>query len=151
MPSAAPDWQIKREPECRPFFGRSTGKQAAWILLFLLKREPSEVRHWLLQFKGVGPKTASIVMQFSLRQPAFPVDTHIYRVSGRLGLRPSKLSVEKTHLWMEELFLAEQYGPAHLNIIRLGREICHARNPDCLHCPLKRNCFFYRQTPTVIK
>jgi endonuclease-3 len=120
-------------------------------LAFLADMEPSEVRHWLLQFKGVGPKTASIVMQFSLQHPAFPVDTHIYRVSGRLGLRSPTLSVEKSHSWMEELFMPEQFGPAHLNLIRLGREICHARNQDCPNCPLKRNCLYYRQTPRVNK
>jgi endonuclease-3 len=114
-------------------------------LTFLAKLKPVEARQWLLKFKGVGPKTASIVMQFSLQHPAFPVDTHIYRVTGRLGLRPAKLSVEKTHLWMEELFNQEQYGPGHLNLIRHGRKVCHSRNPDCPKCPLKRNCPYYRQ------
>jgi len=114
-------------------------------LTFLRTLDPTEARQWLLRFKGIGPKTASIVMQFGLQQPAFPVDTHIYRVSGRLGLRPSKMNVEKTHVWMEELFYPDQYGPAHLNLIRLGREICHARHPDCRNCPLKRKCLYYQQ------
>lgn len=114
-------------------------------LSFLAKMKVDDARQWLLKFKGVGPKTASIVMQFSLHHPAFPVDTHVYRVSGRLGLRPDKLSVEKTHAWMEALFSKEQYGPAHLNLIRLGRETCHARNPDCPICPLKQNCLYYAQ------
>jgi endonuclease III len=114
-------------------------------LSFLAELKPAEARQWLLRFKGVGPKTASIVMQFSLQHPAFPVDTHIYRVTGRLGLRPAKFSVEKTHLWMEELFNPEQYGPGHLNFIRHGRGVCHSRNPECPHCPLKRYCTYYHQ------
>ena len=114
-------------------------------LSFLAKMKGADARQWLLKFNGVGAKTASIVMQFSLEHPAFPVDTHVYRVSGRLGLRPVNLSVEKTHAWMEALYSKEQYGPAHLNLIRLGREICHARKPDCQVCPLKRNCLYYAQ------
>lgn len=83
-------------------------------------------------------------MQFSLGIPAFPVDTHVYRVSGRLGLRPENMNVEKTHAWMEELFDPAQYGPGHLNIIRHGREICHARKPECERCPLSKLCDFYQ-------
>ena len=116
-------------------------------LCFLADLTSEEARMWLLRFKGVGPKTASIVMQFSLNHPAFPVDTHIYRVSGRLGLRPQKLNVEKTHELMEMLFNPDQYSSAHLNIIRLGREICHARKPKCLDCPLQKQCTYFDNLP----
>jgi endonuclease-3 len=77
------------------------------------------------------------------------VDTHIYRVTGRIGLRPEKMNVEKTHAWMEQLFLPDQFGPGHLNIIRLGREICHPRNPECERCPLNTKCDFYRNLKTL--
>ena len=90
-----------------------------------------EARAWLMKFKGVGPKTAAIVLQFSLNKPAFPVDTHIYRVSGRIGLRPEKMTVEQTHEHLESLLPPETYYAAHLNLIRLGREVCHPRKPDC--------------------
>ena len=60
-------------------------------LSFLAELPVEEAREWLLRFKGVGRKTAAIVLQFSLNRPAFPVDTHIYRVTGRLGVRPAKL------------------------------------------------------------
>jgi len=113
-------------------------------LFFLADMPPKEVRQWLLRFKGVGPKTASIVMQFSLNHPAFPVDTHIYRVSGRLGLRPQKMNIEKTHELMELIFTPDQFSVAHLNIIHLGREICLARKPKCLHCPLQKLCTYYQ-------
>jgi len=112
-------------------------------LHFLADLSLEETRQWLLQFKGVGPKTASIVMQFALNHPAFPVDTHIYRVTGRLGLRPAKMSVEQTHTWMEQLFTPDQYGIGHLNFIHLGREICQARKPLCPQCPLNNLCDFY--------
>ena len=117
-------------------------------LCFLADLTSEEARQWLLRFNGVGPKTASIVMQFSLNHPAFPVDTHIYRISGRLGLRPQKMNVEKTHELMAKLFNPDQYSTAHLNIIRLGREICLARKPKCLDCPLQKQCSYFNNLPS---
>ncbi len=112
--------------------------------LNFLKEWPAEEAHaWLTRFKGVGLKTAAIVLQFSLGMPAFPVDTHIYRVSGRIGLRPEKMNVEQAHAYLAQLFPPEEYGPAHLNLIRLGREVCHARKPDCPDCPVKEWCKYY--------
>ena len=117
-----------------------TEERSELDLDFLKDWPPDDVRAWLVKFKGVGPKTAAIVMQFSLDMPGFPVDTHVYRVSGRLGLRPDKMSVEKAHIHLAALFPPETYGTAHLNIIRLGREICHARKPECEACPLRGVC-----------
>ena len=68
---------------------------------FLKTMSPSQASEWLLQFKGVGPKTAAIVLQFSLDMPAFPVDTHIYRITGRLGLRPEKMNANQAHPYLE--------------------------------------------------
>jgi len=110
---------------------------------FLADLPVEEARRWLMQFKGVGPKTAAIVLQFSLSRPAFPVDTHIYRVSGRLGLRPANMSVERTHDLLADLFPPESYYAAHLNLIRLGREICHPRRPNCASCPVNSLCDYY--------
>jgi endonuclease-3 len=112
-------------------------------LTFLRQMEPEQVRAWLSQFKGVGPKTAAIVMQFSLDMPAFPVDTHIYRVSGRIGLRPQNMDVEKAHEHLAALLPPEAYYPAHLNLIRLGREICQARRPNCPSCPVRTLCDYF--------
>lgn len=113
---------------------------------FLADLPVDEARAWLLRFKGVGLKTAAIVLQFSLNRPAFPVDTHIYRVSGRLGLRPESMNLEKTHQLMEELANPEDYHAGHLNLIRLGREICHARKPECPRCPVNDLCPYPNKT-----
>jgi len=110
---------------------------------FLRKRTPEAVREWLLQIKGVGPKTAAIVMQFALGMPAFPVDTHIHRVTGRIGLRPPKASREQSHQILAELFAPETYYAAHLNLIRHGREICKAGRPRCEQCTLTDLCDYY--------
>lgn len=114
-------------------------------LSFLKEYSPQEATEWLTQFKGVGPKTAAIVLQFSLELPAFPVDTHVHRITGRLGLRPEKMSAEKTHRHMEDLLPEDTYYDAHLNLIRLGREICTARKPKCPECPLTDLCDYYAE------
>jgi len=125
---------------------RSITKARGELSLEFLRDLPTEeARAWLTQFKGVGPKTAAIVLQFSLDKQAFPVDTHIYRVTGRIGLRPAKMNVEKAHTYFEKLFPPESYYAAHLNIIRLGREICVARKPKCPECPLQDLCDYYAE------
>jgi endonuclease-3 len=113
-------------------------------LNFLHGESPDRVREWLMQFKGVGPKTASIVMLFSLDMPAFPVDTHVHRVTRRLGLLPEDMNAEKAHTYLEDIFPQEQYYAAHLNLIRHGREVCQARRPDCQNCVLQDICSYYR-------
>jgi endonuclease-3 len=114
-------------------------------LTFLQDLSVDEARTWLLKFKGVGPKTAAIVLLFALDMPDFPVDTHIYRLSGRLGLRPEKMSADKAHQHLAELFPAETYYPAHLNIIHHGRQVCHARTPVCDRCCLMDLCRHYKE------
>ena len=120
---------------------RSISEQRGELSLdFLADLSAEAAYEWLVQFKGVGPKTATIVIQFSLNKPALPVDTHVYRVTGRIGLRPDKMSVEKAHVHLAALFPPETYYAGHLNIIRLGREICQARNAQCERCPLLPIC-----------
>jgi endonuclease-3 len=116
---------------------------------FLRGRKPSETREWLRQLPGVGPKTAAIVMLFALDLPAFPVDTHVYRVTGRLGMRAANMTAEAAHEHLAKIFSPEQYASAHLNLIRLGREVCHARKPECPRCPLRRMCLYYRRLKTA--
>ena len=113
-------------------------------LSFLKDKSPEEARKWLTSFEGVGLKTASIVMVFSLGMPAFPVDTHIYRVTGRLGLRPEKADVTQTHMLMLDLFDPAVYGPAHINLILLGRRLCDARKPKCGECFLNDICDWHQ-------
>jgi endonuclease-3 len=125
---------------------REITKQRGELSLDFLGEYPSEeALTWLTQFKGVGPKTASIVLLFSLDKPAFPVDTHIYRVSGRIGLRPPKMNADQAHNHLGKLFPPETYYAAHLNIIRLGREICQARRLNCEACPLNQLCDTYAE------
>lgn len=111
-------------------------------LEFLREMPRDEAREWLMNVKGVGPKTAAIVLLFSMGIPAFPVDTHIYRVTGRMGLRPVNFSVEKAHTYLEERIPEEMFYDLHLNLIRLGREVCGARSWHCYRCPVEKLCEF---------
>lgn len=132
----------QKGPRIQQVLRQITEERGGLDLSFLADLPLEEARNWLTKFNGVGPKTAAIVLCFSLGRPAFPVDTHIYRVSGRIGLRPEAMTVEQAHPHLENLFPPETYYAAHLNLIRLGREICHARKPDCLNCPIRKLCDF---------
>lgn len=107
---------------------------------WLKEKTPEETMNWLIQMKGVGLKTASIVMVFSLDMPAFPVDTHVYRVTGRLDLRPQKMNIDNAHRWFMTSNRPESFGSLHLNIISLGRDFCQARKPKCRTCPVESIC-----------
>jgi endonuclease-3 len=122
-----------------------TQERGELSLDFLREMPVDEAKAWLTQIKGIGPKTAAIILLFSLGMPAFPVDTHIHRVSGRLGLIGPKVSAEKAHDLLEDLMPPDWYYAFHLNVIRHGREICHARNPKCEICPLQNSCDYYQE------
>lgn len=134
----------QKGPRIQQVLRSITEERGSLDLSFLGDLSVEEARTWLTRFNGVGPKTAAIVLCFSLGKPAFPVDTHIYRVTGRIGLRPERMTVEQAHPHLEGLFPPETYYPAHLNIIRLGREICTARRPYCEKCPIIELCDFGR-------
>jgi endonuclease-3 len=111
---------------------------------FLKDMPLEEARAWLMSLDGVGPKTAAIVLCFAFNLPAFPVDTHIHRVGQRIGFLPEGISAEKAHPVMEAIIPPEDYFAFHLNLIRLGREICAARRPACERCPLQAQCDYYQ-------
>lgn len=134
----------QKGPRIQNVLRQITAERGSLDLDFLFGLSAEDAMAWLKSFKGVGPKTASIVLQFSLAKPAFPVDTHVYRVSGRIGLRPAKMNVEQTHEHLAHLFTPDQYGSGHINLILLGRRLCHARKPECPICPVNHLCNYYR-------
>ena len=111
---------------------------------FLADWPVGEAKTWLSSIKGVGPKTAAIVLLFSLGRPAFPVDTHVHRVTKRLGLIGPRTSREKAHDDLEGLVPPKDYYALHLNVIRHGRQVCTSRKPHCQDCDLCALCEFYR-------
>jgi len=96
----------------------------------------------LTSLPGVGHKTASIVMLFCFNREAFPVDTHIQRISQRTGLAGPKASPAAIKAIWEALLPGERYYALHLNLIRLGREVCRAQAPRCALCPIQPHCAY---------
>jgi endonuclease-3 len=132
----------QKGPRIQQVLRAITAQRGALDLEFLRTWPVGEARAWLTQFKGVGPKTAAIVLLFALGRPAFPVDTHVHRVTGRLGLRPENMSADASHPHFEGLLPPDTYYAAHLNLIRHGREVCHARHPACGACRLAQMCAY---------
>ena len=139
----------QKGPRIQKVLSQITNECGDLSIDFLRDMSAEDARSWLMRFKGVGPKTAAIVLLFSLDLYAFPVDTHVYRVSGRLGLLPDKMSVEAAHVHLEQVFLEQHYYDVHLNVIRLGREVCHARKPECLICPIRQHCSYWKDEREV--
>ena len=116
------------------------GRRGSFDLRFLGDLPVAESRSWLESLPGVGPKTAAVVLLFSLDRPALPVDTHVHRVARRLGLAPGKASAEQTQALLEPLLAREEVYPFHMYLIEHGRRTCVARRPRCPVCVLRRGC-----------
>ena len=109
-------------------------------LEFLKRRPPDEAKAYLLSVPGVGPKTAACVLVFSFGMPVFPVDTHIHRVTMRLGLLPEGIGAARAHDKLQALVPPRLVYPLHMLLIRHGRDTCHARKPECRRCKLLSLC-----------
>jgi endonuclease-3 len=117
----------------------------AITLSFLADMGKEEAMAYLLSLPGVGPKTASVVLLFAFRFPFLPVDTHVYRVSRRLGLLAEDVRQEKAQPILERIVPVEKYLSLHLNLITHGRLICRARGPRHEECTLRNCCDYYVQ------
>ena len=113
----------------------------------LLKEDVNRARGYLLNLPAIGRKTADIVLLFHYGKPVMPVDTHIARISKRLGFVPSKADYEEIRKVLEEALEhdEEKLLTMHLALISFGRKICSARNPKCKMCPVKTYCGHYRK------
>ncbi len=107
---------------------------------FIYSLPLEEARKTLMRLPGVGPKTADVVLVFCAGKPTLPVDTHVNRVSKRLGLALPNADYEDVRETLQSLFSPEDYLPVHLLLISLGRRYCKARNPLCKPCPVKSLC-----------
>ncbi|MBD3159534.1 MAG: endonuclease III [Candidatus Lokiarchaeota archaeon] len=112
--------------------------------LSLLNDMPlDEAKNWLTSLHGVGPKTAAIILLFSFGRPALPVDTHVWRVTKRLGLIDQDTSREKAHVVLEEIIPHDCVFSLNRNLVKHGRGICKAQNPLCEKCFLNEHCDYY--------
>ncbi|MBI1902649.1 MAG: endonuclease III [Planctomycetia bacterium] len=107
---------------------------------FLHAMPTAKALEYLRNFAGVGPKTAACVLLFACRKPVLPVDTHVLRVSGRLGLIGPKTNAEKAHEELAQLVPRRKVLDFHIQIIRHGRRVCTAQRPRCTECVLLDLC-----------
>ena len=119
------------------------GYFGGFSLSVLRKTDSETIQEIFGGLKGVGPKTVHCLLLFGLGREAFPVDTHVLRVGTRLGFIPGGMSAEKAHRWMSPLVPNGKSHSLHINLIRLGRSFCRARNPRCPDCFLKKDCFYF--------
>ena len=120
-------------------------REGSFSLERLCRLPLAEARDYLLSFQGVGDKTAACVLLFSCGRPAFPVDTHILRLSRRLGLIPEPATAREAHERLGRLVPETKMYELHLNLIAHGRAVCRARKPECPRCCLKGRCRYYRR------
>jgi len=106
----------------------------------ILKRKPEQARSILMEFPGVGYKTADIMLAFVMGHPTIPVDTHVMTIAKRLGIVRNNAGYEETRLALEKLVLPKRRVRMHLSLIRFGREICRAPRPLCPKCLVNRTC-----------
>jgi endonuclease-3 len=123
-------------------------RRGSFDLSFLRDLPLAEAKQWLRSLPGIGPKTAACVLCFACDLPALPVDTHVHRVSQRLGLIGPKVSADAAHELLERALLPEQVYAFHVNMILHGRQVCHAQRPECGRCPLADLCEYYLAQPT---
>ncbi len=136
----------QKAPRIQKALRRILAERGEFNIDFLADLPVAEAMRWLTSFDGIGHKTASIVLLFCFNKPAFPVDTHVARVTRRLGLAGPKDSEEKIKAIWEQLTPPEWYYPLHLNLIRHGREVCQARRPLCAACVLNEVCRYAGKT-----
>jgi endonuclease-3 len=129
-----------KAPRIRHVLREVREQVGSFDLSFLAALPLDDARAWLTALNGVGPKTASCVLLFSLDRPAMPVDTHVHRVSLRLGLIPERTSAERAHALLEAIVPDGEAYAAHMLMIRHGRETCVARRPKCAACVLVQCC-----------
>jgi len=129
-----------KAPRIQAILREVRDREGSFDLTSLRAMSDDEARAYLIGLPGIGPKTAAVVLSFALGRDAMPVDTHVHRVTRRLGLIPPKATAERADRILHELVPDGMRTPLHVAFIRLGREICKAPTPRCRQCPLKDLC-----------
>ena len=111
-------------------------------LEFVEKMPNEKARKFMQNFRGVGPKTAACTLLFASHKEIFPLDTHIFRIFKRMGILPAKISDKTAHELSDKFVPKGKFYSLHVNLIRLGKEICRPREPKCEICPLVEYCDF---------
>jgi endonuclease III len=143
-----------KAPRIQEVLRQIWAERGTFDLGFLFDMPMDKAKAWLSGFKGVGPKTAACVLMFACGMPVLPVDTHVYRVSQRLGLIDAHTNAEKAHVVLEGMLAPERRYRFHVHLITHGRQVCKAQRPLCEECVVREWCSYYaevvsRANPTV--
>ncbi len=114
-------------------------QQGSYDLDYLRDKELDDARAELSEIKGLGAKSVNCILLFSLRREAFPVDTHVYRVLHRLDIHRQR-DLGRANDELQDAVPEGAAYPLHVNVIRHGRQVCHARRPECFHCGIEDLC-----------
>ncbi len=109
-------------------------------LNFLHDFDAKDAAAYLLQFRGIGPKTIACTLLFACRKDVFPLDTHIFRILRRVGLIPQKCTDARAHQIMDAVVPRGKFYSLHVNLVRHGRTLCRPRDPLCEKCPIVEYC-----------
>ncbi len=162
-PGAAPDWSAvegaevgalidvirigglanQKAPRIQAALRTIRERSGGYDLEFLAALPPREARDWLTAIPGIGRKTASIVLLFCFGMPLMPVDTHVERVSRRIGLAPPAAGPDEQHEIYADLLEPDQFYACHVLLIQHGRRTCDARRPACDRCPIAPRCRYF--------
>ncbi|WGI16793.1 endonuclease III [Methanonatronarchaeum sp. AMET-Sl] len=112
---------------------------------FLNQLSLEESKNWLMNLPGIGPKSAAVILNFDFNKNTFPVDTHVHRVTKRLGLIPENTNRTKAHHILEKKVPPEKMYEFHINLIKHGRKVCKARKPRCEKCSLTDICRYKKR------
>jgi endonuclease-3 len=134
-----------KAPRIRAVLNQIYEQNGATDLDSLRERPTPDAKAYLEGFHGVGPKTAACVLMFSLGRPVLPVDTHVFRVSHRLGLVEERRGEAKAHDALQAVLPPERVYAFHVHMIRHGRRVCVARRPRCGECVLRERCDYFRE------
>lgn len=129
-----------KAPRIKTILGQIIQERGSLDLSFLREMSLEEAKAWLKKLPGIGPKSAAVILCFSLGMPAMPVDTHIYRVSKRLGFVPDKTTPDQAHDILEAMIRPQDVFAFHVLLITHGRKVCKAPRPLCHQCMLAWGC-----------
>lgn len=144
------NWPEVKAPRLQTIMRQITEERGELSLNFLCDLSVEESAAWLDRFEGVGPKTTACVLLFSCQQPILPVDVHVHRVSGRLGLIGKKVTADNAHPLLQALLPqnARSIYNFHKGLLRHGQRVCVYEHPRCNRCMLTDLCDYYK---TVVK
>ncbi len=144
------NWPEVKAPRLQAIMRRITEERGELNLNFLCNLPVEESAAWLNRLEGVGPKTTACVLLFSCQQPILPVDVHVHRVGGRLGLIGKKVTADNAHPLLQALLPndARTIYNFHKGLLRHGQRICVYEHPRCNQCMITDQCDYYK---TVVK